>query len=101
MPEYYISDEAAADLHDIWRGHIERGGSEANADAIIAGLLVAFQNLADFPDIGRPRAFLKPYERALPHDDFLIVYEMQPDRLAILHVVSGRMNLPAYFAEDE
>jgi plasmid stabilization system protein ParE len=49
MGQYYITDEAAADLAKLWDGYVERGGTEENADRLIASLFESFQNIADFP----------------------------------------------------
>ncbi len=99
MGVYFIADEAAANLSEIWDGHIERGGQIENANGLIAEFLEVFQNLADFPDIGTPRTYLQADQRAFPHDDYIIVYRRQPERVDILHVVYGRMDLDAYFSE--
>lgn len=46
MGRYLVSDKAASDLTDIEDGHLERGGSQENADLLILGLLESFQNIA-------------------------------------------------------
>ena len=58
MARYFITDPAAADLAQLWRGHVKRGGTETSADRLIDGLLSSFQTLADFPDVGTPRDYL-------------------------------------------
>jgi len=37
MGRYVISDKAAADLTEIWTGHIRRGGTAENANLLIDG----------------------------------------------------------------
>ena len=98
MGRYTVADKAASDLAAIEDGHLERGGSQANADILIQSFLDSFQNLADFPDIGTPRDYLEEDERAVPHGNYMIVYTKRSAGLIdILHVVWAGMNLPGYF----
>ena len=77
MGRYRITDQAASDLAKIEIGHVERGGTEENANLLILGFLKSFQTLADFPDIGTGRDYLKDDELAIPHGDYMIVYMKQ------------------------
>ena len=102
MGRYRISDQAASDLAQIEIGHVERGGTEENAILLIMGILETFQTLADFPDIGTGRDYLKEDELAVPHGDYIIVYMKQSQELIdILHVAYGEMDLYSYFASLE
>jgi len=104
MGRYVISDKAASDLAEIEDGFLERGGSQTNANKLILGLLGACQDLADFPNAGNTRDYLQSDELAFPHNKYMIVYMKHPDqkdRIDVLQVVFGGMDLFAYFAEDE
>lgn len=45
MGKYYITNKAAADLANMWDGHVGRGGTAENANRLIAELLESFQTL--------------------------------------------------------
>lgn len=74
MGRYFITDTAAADLANVWDGHTERGGTEANADRLVGNLFENFQNLADFPDIGTSRDYLPAGSLAFPYREHMIFY---------------------------
>lgn len=99
MGRYFITDTAAADLANLWDGHIERGGTEANADRLIDNLFESFQNLADFPDIGTSRDYLTAGSLAFPYREHMIFYRKSAEGVDILHVLYGGMDMAAYFAE--
>jgi plasmid stabilization system protein ParE len=101
MGQYYITDEVAADLAKLWDGYVERGGTEENADHLIASLFESFQNIADFPDMGTPRHYLPPGVLALPHQKQMIFYRKTKEGVDIYHVLYGGMDLEAYFSEQE
>ena len=95
MSDYLIADKAAADLVNIEDSYIERGGSEANATHLIAGLFESFQTIADFPDIGTSRPYLPKTVRALPHGKYIICYQISVDTVEIVQVLYGGMDLSA------
>ena len=100
MGRYTVSDKAASDLAEIEDGHVRRGGSQENADLLILGFLKSFQNLADYPDIGTPRDYLREGELAIPHGNYMIVYTQRTAQLVdILHVVWGSIELEGYFSD--
>lgn len=102
MGYYHITDPAAADLSELWDGYVERGGSETTANGLIDELLTTLQNLADFPDIGTSRYYLKAHELAFPHKQHIIVYEKASnEHINILRIVYGGRDLAALFADDE
>lgn len=101
MGRYTVSDQAATDLARIEKGHVERGGSQENADLLIAGFLKSFQHLADYPDTGTPRDYLKEDELAIPHSGYMIVFMKRSEQLIdILHVAWGEMDLYKYFGKQ-
>ena len=100
MARYFVTDSAAADLAQLWQGHIARGGTEANADRLTGGLLRSFQNLADFPDIGTPRDYLTADLLAFPHDNYMIFYRKRSYGVGIARVLYGGMDLERYFVES-
>lgn len=58
------------------------------------------QNLANFPNIGRSYAHIKPLLRGLPLNGYVILYQVIDDGVEILRVVSGRQDLESLFASD-
>lgn len=101
MGRYFITDTAAADLANLWDGHVERGGTEANADRLIDDLFQNFQNLADFPDIGTSRTYLPAGGLAFPYREYMIFFSGSAEGVDILHVLYGGMDMAAYFFESE
>lgn len=101
MGRYFITDNAAADLANLWDSHIERGGTEANADRLIGNLFENFQGLADFPDIGTPRDYLPAGYLAFPHRGHMIFYRKSVEGVDILQVLYGGRNLAVYFSDDQ
>lgn len=100
MGRYVISDKAAADLTEIWTGHIRRGGTAENANLLIDGLLASFANLGDFPDIGTSRDYLPKDALALPHNKtHMIFYEKIVEGVEIVQVLPSDIDFYTFFAD--
>ncbi|CAN5832914.1 hypothetical protein BH24DEI2_BH24DEI2_02720 [soil metagenome] len=101
MGKYYITNKAAADLANVWDGHVGRGGTAENANRLIAELLESFQTLADFPDLGTKRDYLQVGILAMPNDKHMIFYSKSSGGVDILQVLFGGMDFQAYFSASE
>ncbi len=101
MGIYSIADSAAADINNLWDEYVERGGSADKADQLIDEFLKNFQNLADFPNIGKPRSYLQAGTFALPYQKYIIFYRKSADGVNIVNVLDGRRDLERYFSEDQ
>jgi toxin ParE1/3/4 len=53
--------------------------------------------LLDFPFLGRDRANFAPGVRSLPAGNHLIFYRVGQERVTILRVIDGRMDVEAEF----
>ena len=100
MGDYFVTDEAAADLAKLWDMHTERGGAKANAIQLFDGLLETFQVLADFPNAGTTRPYLQDGVLAMPYRKHMIFYAQRPERVDILHILYGSIDFEAYFSES-
>lgn len=88
MHEYRLSDEADADLIDVWLYAAQR--SPAFADSFLDRFYQAFQRLADMPGMGHRRDDLaNEMLRVWPVSDYLTIYRLETDPLEIVRVVSG------------
>ena len=89
MTGYRLSPQAADDVLGIYLQGFDLFGLR-QADAYQEELDRAFQRLADFPQLGRPREDLNPAIRTLPTGSHVIIYEIQPPDVMILRVRHGR-----------
>lgn len=97
MRQYIISPSATRDLNEIADYFLEH-----NLD-VGENLLREFdqkcKNLAQFPNMGRSYAHLKPFLRGLPLDGYIILYRVMEDKIEILRVINGRRDLDSLFAD--
>lgn len=98
MKKYVLTNQAEADLADIWL-HIAEDNIRA-ADRLIDSLYAAFVKLAQMPGMGRLRDELASEAlRVWPVGQYLIIYRPETKPLKIVRVVSGYRDLPALFIE--
>jgi toxin ParE1/3/4 len=90
-----LSDKARLDLSRIYRYLEER--SPNAADAFIRRVDSNFENLARFPFIGRERSNLAPGLRCLVVGLHLIFYTVDDDRITVIRVIDGRMDVDEEF----
>jgi toxin ParE1/3/4 len=57
--------------------------------------------LAQFPNLGKRYAQIRPWLRGLPLDGYVIFYKVTDEVLTILRVVSGRQDLATLFDDAE
>lgn len=83
----FISDEATADLADIW-AYISRDSPDA-ADSFVDRLWHRCGQLAEMPGIGRRRDELLPGLRSMPEGRHLIFYRLRPGQVEIVRILSA------------
>ena len=93
--ELVISDEAAADLQDIWDFIAEH--SLQNADNFIDRIYERCNAFTRMPEMGRPRDELLPGLRSFPVKRYVIFYRIKEDTIEIVRVVSGQRDLESLF----
>jgi toxin ParE1/3/4 len=90
-----VSDKAKADLLQIYRYLDDH--SPSAAQKLIRRIDANFENLRRFPFIGRERSSLTPGLRCLVVGIHLVFYTVEPDRLVIIRVIDGRMDVDEEF----
>jgi toxin ParE1/3/4 len=90
-----ISDKARFDLLRIYRYIEERSPSAVGA--FIRRIDTSFGNLARFPFIGRERSRLVPGLRGLVVGVHLVFYTIESDRITVVRVIDGRMDVDEEF----
>src|SRR5580692_8233164 len=95
-----ISDEAQAELDDIWYYVAQKSYGESVADRLIDRITYRFSMLAQHPHIGRARdEDLRLGLRTFPVESYIIVYRVDGDDVTILLVVRGDRDLAALLDE--
>ncbi len=95
MSNYIISPSATRDLNQIADYFLVRN-LEAG-EKLFKEFNRKCHNLANFPEMGRSYAYIKPSLRGLPLDGYIIIYQVIEDGVEILRVVSGRQDLESLF----
>jgi toxin ParE1/3/4 len=90
-----LSDKARFDLSRIYR-YLEELSPNA-ADAFIRRVDSNFENLTRFPFIGRERSNLAPGLRCLVVGLHLIFYTVDDDRITVIRVIDGRIDVDEEF----
>ena len=94
-----IAPQAEADLDSIWLYVATESASVEIADRLIDSLTSRFLLLARHPYVGRSREHeFGPGMRSLAVSEYVIVYTIEADALAILRVVHGRRDLDSIFS---
>ena len=93
--EVVLSDKARADLLRV-HSYLEERSPNA-ADAFIRTIDGSFENLLRFPFIGRERLRFAPGIRCLVAGVHLIFYTVGADRITIVRVIDGRMDVDEEF----
>ncbi|HTZ03485.1 MAG TPA: type II toxin-antitoxin system RelE/ParE family toxin [Xanthobacteraceae bacterium] len=93
--ELFLSDKARSDLLKIYRYLEERSPHAANAFAHRTD--AAFENLIEFPFIGRDRSWLGPGIRCLIVGLHLVFYLVDVERITVVRVIDGRMDVDEEF----
>lgn len=91
-----LSQEAEADLDDIWWYVAKESGNVATAQGVISSLTERFYVLASHPRAGRARDDdLGAGRRAFPVERHIIVYIIAGDDVLILRVAHSSQDLKA------
>jgi len=91
----FRSDRAQKDLLRIY-GYLADRNLRA-ADALVEEIDTKFENLYRFPFIGRERSSLAPGLRSVLVGTHLIFYLVERDRIVIVRVIDGRMDIDEEF----
>lgn len=86
MAAYQLSDKADADLAEIYEYSILNFGL-STAREYYTGLMKTFDMLSDNPKLGRNRDDLRKGVRSLVHQQHVIFYRVDKNRLFILRVL--------------
>lgn len=96
MSIYIISPSASRDLNQIADYFLTRNLEVG--EKLFREFNKKCQNIANFPNIGRSYAYIRPGLRGLPLDGYVILYKVLDD-IEILRVVSGRQDLESLFTD--
>jgi toxin ParE1/3/4 len=91
----FISEKAKADLLQTYLYLAER--NPAAAESLIQAIDRRFEHLARFPFIGRERESLAAGVRSVIVRRHLIFYTVQAERVTIIRVIDGRMDVDEEF----
>ncbi|MBW4608839.1 MAG: type II toxin-antitoxin system RelE/ParE family toxin [Hassallia sp. WJT32-NPBG1] len=95
MSIYIISPSASRDLNQIADYFLTRNLEVG--EKLFREFNKKCQNIANFPNIGRSYAHIRPGLRGLPLDGYVILYKVVDHEVEILRVVSGRQDLESLF----
>ncbi|NEO87922.1 MAG: type II toxin-antitoxin system RelE/ParE family toxin [Spirulina sp. SIO3F2] len=95
MNHFRISQQAEADLEDIWVYLAQQ--NEIRADQKIAEIINKFPMLAQFPNMGQKRDDLAIGLRSFPIKPYLIFYIHIPEGLEIVRVLHQSRDIQGQF----
>lgn len=98
MARVQFTEEAAADLREIWN-YLDDQNPDA-ADRLVGQLDEQCILLAEYPKIGRMRPDIASGLRYFPVKKYLILYRELPDGIEVVRVIHGSRNLQALFDLD-
>ena len=90
-----VSDRARRDLLDIFSYLAERNPTAA--ESALHAIQDKFEHLSRFPFIGRERESLASGLRSLLAGTHLIFYVVESDRVVVIRVIDGRMDVEEQF----
>lgn len=97
---YRVSEDAEADLDEIWLFIVEEGADPAAAQRVVETITIRFDTLSDHPRMGRSRDDLRPGMRSHVVGDHVIFYRIvEDDDVLVLRVLHGRRDIPALFRD--
>jgi toxin ParE1/3/4 len=91
MADYTLSKQAAADFRAIARDSLQKWG-EARTDSYLRSLFETARRLADFPELGRETAHVRPGLSRMASGSHVIFYRKQKDGVLILRILHERMD---------
>ncbi|MBO1351369.1 MAG: type II toxin-antitoxin system RelE/ParE family toxin [Hormoscilla sp. GUM202] len=99
MSTYKLTDEALQDLDEIF--NYLSGYSLDAVDRFLDALEKKYQNLVNFPQMGKSYEELAPQLRGVPIDGYILLYRLVGEDIEILRVVSGYRNLKSLFLDTD
>lgn len=98
ISEYRLSPAAQSDLDGIW-DYTAATWSAAQAESYVRGIGETLAMLVQHPEMARERKEIDPPVRLHPYRSHLIVYRIEPDHLAVIHIVHVRQHWQALLDE--
>jgi len=97
MLDIFISDQAEADLVDIWL-YIAEDNIPA-ADRLNQKINDLILKLSEFPEIGRERPEIRAVDglRSVPVGKYLVFYQVTEDTVRIHRILHGSLDIPSLF----
>jgi len=86
MAAYHLRGLARDDLEAIWNYTLEQWGIE-QAESYLTLLFTCFDELADNPQIGRPRDEVLPSLRSFPQGRHVVFYEIGSNAIEIIGII--------------
>lgn len=96
--EIHHSVAARRDLRGIW--HYIAADNEAAANALLRRIMQTLDRLAVHPKSGRARAELGADVRSVSLGNYLIFYRFDAERLHLVRVVNGAIDLTRIQLDD-
>ena len=97
MGQFRISDQARADLIDIWL--YIASDSVDSADQLNARFYDEFTTLSRYPRMGRSRPELAPELRSFPVGNYIIFGRPIENGIEVMRVLSTRRDIDTLFQE--
>ena len=99
MAKYYLTKKAVEDLNGIWRYTYENW-SEKQADKYYHVLLKGFNEVANYPDLGKVYNLILPNLRGMQWKEHIIFYRcLKEGEIEILRILHRRMDLKTRIQE--
>ena len=93
-----VAEEVDLELDDIWLYTAKQSGSVEIADKVVASITSCFVTLGRNPHMGRGRGHdLAAGVRSFPVGSYVIVYCIEEQDAAILHVFHGSSDIESFF----
>jgi toxin ParE1/3/4 len=99
MSDYFLSPQAVNDLTEI--NDYLFANNQTAADTFLDEISQKFEQLAQFPKMGRRRDELAPFLRSFPFQIYLIFYREIENGVEIARILSGYRDLEALFSEQD
>ena len=98
MRRLRVAIDADTDVLEIWTYHFER--SQSAADRLVREITAEYDNLHEFPGMGRRREDIGPNYRSFPIGDYIIYYRVWEDVVEIARVLHGARDITEVFPSD-
>jgi toxin ParE1/3/4 len=100
MNEPLLTDEALADLEEIW-SYIAGRRDESTADRMAASILGKCRSHARFPETGRSRDELAPGLRSFPVSPYVVFYRPVAESIQVLRILHGSRDTDSIMRSDQ